>query len=74
MTQITKASLLVRVEALEKSLKHEAGERKQVTVLFCDIADSRALAERIGAEAMYGHAVVPARGTIGAHPAGPPAG
>jgi class 3 adenylate cyclase len=29
------------------------GERKQVTVLFCDIADSTALAERIGAEAMH---------------------
>jgi class 3 adenylate cyclase/tetratricopeptide (TPR) repeat protein len=29
------------------------GERKQVTVLFCDIADSSALAHRIGAEAMH---------------------
>jgi len=29
------------------------GERKQVTVLFCDIANSTALAERIGAEAMH---------------------
>jgi hypothetical protein len=28
------------------------GECKQVTVLFCDIANSTALAERIGAEAM----------------------
>jgi class 3 adenylate cyclase len=29
------------------------GQRKQVTVLFCDIANSTALAERIGAEAMH---------------------
>jgi class 3 adenylate cyclase/tetratricopeptide (TPR) repeat protein len=29
------------------------GERKQVTVLFCDIADSTALAEDLGAEAMH---------------------
>jgi class 3 adenylate cyclase len=29
------------------------GERKQVTVLFCDIANSTALAERIGAEAIH---------------------
>jgi class 3 adenylate cyclase/tetratricopeptide (TPR) repeat protein len=29
------------------------GERKQVTVLFCDITNSTALAERIGAEAMH---------------------
>ncbi len=29
------------------------GERKNVTVLFCDLADSTALAERIGAEAMH---------------------
>ena len=29
------------------------GERKQVTVLFCDIANSTGLAERIGAEAMH---------------------
>lgn len=30
------------------------GERKQLTVLFCDIAGSTALAHRIGAEAMHG--------------------
>ena len=30
------------------------GERKQVTVLFCDIADSTPLAERLGAERMHG--------------------
>jgi class 3 adenylate cyclase len=30
-----------------------AGERKQVTVLFCDLANSTALAERIGPEAMH---------------------
>ena len=29
------------------------GERKQVTVLFCDMANSTALASRIGAEAMH---------------------
>lgn len=29
------------------------GERKRVTVLFCDIANSTALAERIGPEAMH---------------------
>ena len=29
------------------------GERKQATVLFCDIANLTALAERIGAEAMH---------------------
>ena len=30
------------------------GERKQVTVLFCDIANSTALAAKVGAEAMHG--------------------
>jgi class 3 adenylate cyclase/tetratricopeptide (TPR) repeat protein len=30
------------------------GERKQVTVLFCDLAESTALAERVGPEAMHG--------------------
>ncbi len=30
------------------------GERKQVTVLFCDIADSTGLAAQVGAEAMHG--------------------
>src|SRR5256884_7348046 len=29
------------------------GERKQVTVLFCDIANSTELAQRLGAEAMH---------------------
>ncbi len=29
------------------------GERKQVTVLFCDIADSTPMAERLGAERMH---------------------
>jgi class 3 adenylate cyclase len=29
------------------------GERKQVTVMFCDIANSTALAEKVGAEAMH---------------------
>ena len=30
------------------------GERKQVTVLFCDLANSTALAERLGPEAIHG--------------------
>ena len=30
------------------------GERKQVTVLFCDLANSTPLAELLGPEAMYG--------------------
>jgi class 3 adenylate cyclase/tetratricopeptide (TPR) repeat protein len=30
-----------------------AGERKQVTVLFCDLANNTALAERLGPEAMH---------------------
>jgi class 3 adenylate cyclase/tetratricopeptide (TPR) repeat protein len=41
----------------EKILTSKAaleGERKQVTVLFCDLVGSTALAERIGAEAMHG--------------------
>jgi len=29
------------------------GERKQVTVLFCDLANSTTLAERLGPEAMH---------------------
>ena len=29
------------------------GERKQVTVLFCDLANSTALAERLGPEVMH---------------------
>jgi class 3 adenylate cyclase/tetratricopeptide (TPR) repeat protein len=40
----------------EKILTSKAaleGERKQVTVLFCDIADSTAFAERLGADAMH---------------------
>lgn len=32
---------------------HE-GERKQVTVLFCDVADSTQMSERLGAERMHG--------------------
>ncbi|HET9207662.1 MAG TPA: adenylate/guanylate cyclase domain-containing protein, partial [Burkholderiaceae bacterium] len=30
------------------------GERKRVTVMFCDIANSTPLAARVGAEAMHG--------------------
>jgi class 3 adenylate cyclase/tetratricopeptide (TPR) repeat protein len=40
----------------EKILTSKAaleGERKQVTVLFCDIANSTVLAQRLGAEAMH---------------------
>src|SRR5262249_22248746 len=40
----------------EKILTSKAaleGERKQVTVLFCDLVNSTGLAERIGAEAMH---------------------
>src|SRR5215468_11035309 len=40
------AKILTSRSALE-------GERKQVTVLFCDIAGSTALAERLGAEQMH---------------------
>src|SRR5262245_7920574 len=40
-------SILVSRSALE-------GERKQVTVLFCDLANSTPLAELLGPEAMYG--------------------
>ena len=39
--------ILISKSALE-------GERKQVTVLFCDIVGSTALAEHLGAEAMHG--------------------
>jgi class 3 adenylate cyclase len=40
----------------EKILTHRSalqGERKQVTVLFCDLVDSTVLAERLGPEAMH---------------------
>jgi class 3 adenylate cyclase len=40
----------------EKILTHRSalqGERKQVTVLFCDLADSTGLAERLGPEGMH---------------------
>ena len=40
------AKILTSRSALE-------GERKQVTVLFCDLANSTALAERLGPEAMH---------------------
>jgi class 3 adenylate cyclase/tetratricopeptide (TPR) repeat protein len=46
----TQAHLAEQVATARGALE---GERKQVTVLFCDIADSTALAERIGAEAMH---------------------
>jgi hypothetical protein len=36
MTPITKAALLARVEALEKSLKREAGERKRLEKALTD--------------------------------------
>ena len=37
----------------DAALAGSEGERKQVTVLFCDIVDSTGLAERLGAEAMH---------------------
>lgn len=40
-------------EKILRSRSALEGERKQVTVLFCDIADSTPLAERIGAERMH---------------------
>ena len=46
MTQITKAALLARVEALEKSLKREAGERKRLEKALADsLEDQTATAE-----------------------------
>jgi class 3 adenylate cyclase len=41
------------VEQILKSRSAIEGERKPVSVLFCDIADSTALAERLGAERMH---------------------
>jgi class 3 adenylate cyclase/tetratricopeptide (TPR) repeat protein len=40
-------------EKILKSRNALEGERKPVTVMFCDIADSTGLAERIGAERMH---------------------
>ena len=42
------------VRKILRSKNSIEGERKQVTVLFCDLADSTALAERHGAETMHG--------------------
>jgi class 3 adenylate cyclase/tetratricopeptide (TPR) repeat protein len=47
----TPPHLIERILSVGRTLE---GERKQVTVLFCDIAGSIALAERLGAEAMHG--------------------
>jgi class 3 adenylate cyclase/tetratricopeptide (TPR) repeat protein len=41
------------VEKILTSKSAIEGERKQVTVLFCDIANSTPMAERLGAEAMH---------------------
>ncbi len=46
----TPAHLAQKILTLRSALE---GERKQVTVLFCDIANSTALAQRLGAEAMH---------------------
>src|SRR6476620_12527921 len=46
MTQITKSALLARVEALEKSLTREAGERKRLEKALADsLEDQTATAE-----------------------------
>src|SRR5215813_5327575 len=42
------------VEKILTSRSALEGERKQVSVLFCDLANSTALAERLGPEAMHG--------------------
>jgi class 3 adenylate cyclase/tetratricopeptide (TPR) repeat protein len=47
----TPRHLADRILSYRSSLE---GEHKSVTVLFCDIAESTALAERIGPEAMFG--------------------
>ena len=47
----TPAHLAQRILTLRSALE---GERKQVTVLFCDIADSTPLVQRLGPEAMHG--------------------
>jgi class 3 adenylate cyclase len=43
----------VRAEKILTSRSALESARKQVTVLFCDLAHSTALAERIGPEAMH---------------------
>jgi class 3 adenylate cyclase/tetratricopeptide (TPR) repeat protein len=47
----TPPHLVAKILAAGRQLQ---GERKQVTVLFCDIANSTALAEALGDEAMHG--------------------
>jgi hypothetical protein len=46
----TPKHLTEKILASQSSLE---GERKQVTVLFCDLANSTALAERLGPEPMH---------------------
>lgn len=46
----TPAHLAQRILATRQALH---GEKKQVTVLFCDLVESTALARAIGAEAMH---------------------
>ena len=41
MTQVTKAALLTRVEALEKSLKREAGERTRLEKALAEALDQQ---------------------------------
>ncbi len=47
MTQITKAALLARVEALEKSLKREAGERKRLEKALADSLEQQTATSEI---------------------------
>ncbi len=49
--QYTPRHLAERILSYRSSLE---GEHKSVTVLFCDIADSMSLADRLGPEAMFG--------------------
>ncbi|MFZ2649310.1 MAG: adenylate/guanylate cyclase domain-containing protein [Burkholderiaceae bacterium] len=47
----TPTHLAQRILTMRSALE---GERKQVTVLFCDMANSTELAQRVGAEGMHG--------------------
>jgi class 3 adenylate cyclase/tetratricopeptide (TPR) repeat protein len=56
MTRFTAPRAYTPRHLIEKILTHRSalqGERKQVTVLFCDLANSMGLAERLGPEAMH---------------------
>jgi hypothetical protein len=47
MTQITKAALLARVEALEKSLEREAGDRKRLEKALAEALDQKTATSEI---------------------------